>query len=253
MSGVRRVATVLRAFEQLNDNAGVTQIARSVGMSKSVVHRILAELVSEDFVRVDDVSHQYRLGPMIARLATRTLDPVELPEVALPFMQRVRDRTGESAVLSVLRGEHRYYAAQIESRERIHQSILVGEEGPLERGSGGKAILAFLAPIVRTRVVDQARRRSGERAAATLLRDLERVRRRGYAVSLEEMLPGAVGVAAPIFGPTGVVGSMSVAGISLRSEATRLSRHARIVRDEASGLSRQLGGRSSTSALRNEK
>lgn len=231
-SVARRVTEVLDAFAETGDDLGVTEIARRLRCSKSIVHRILATLVDTGYVATDPTTHRYRLGTKALRLARAGSADDELRRRALPHLQVVRERTGESATLSVLRGQVRVYAEQLESRHAVRQTVEVGSEAPLHLGASGKAILAFLEGS-----------RPGVPRSSALEADLERIRRRGYAVTRGERIPGASSVAAPVFDRDGVVGSISAAGVLARSDVRTVARYGAVVAAEARALSRELGWR----------
>lgn len=235
VSLVRRVTDVLDAFAGAGGDLGVTEIARDIRCSKSVVHRILVALVEAGYVAADPVSRRYRLGARALGLARAGSADDELRRRALPHLHAIRERTGETATLSVLRGQTRVYAEQLEGRHAVRQTVEVGAEAPLHLGASGKAILAFLP---------DGPRPAGARGAA-LEPDLERVRKRGYAVSHGERIAGAASVAAPVFDRDGVVGSISAAGVLARSDARTTARYAQVVLAEARALSRELGWRGS--------
>ena len=240
-SVARRVTEVLDEFAQSRDDLGVTEIARRLRYSKSVVHRILVALVEAGYLAVDPATRRYRLGAKVLLLARAASAHDDLRRRALPHLRSIRERTGETATLSLLRGAVRVYAEQIESRNAVRQTVEVGSEAPLHLGASGKAILAFLP---------EAARRALARAAG-LDADLERVRRRGYAVSHAERISGAASVAAPIFDHRGaVVGSVSAAGVLARSDARTTARYGAVVAAEARALSRELGWRASPTARR---
>lgn len=233
-SAARRVTEVLDAFANARTDLGVSEIARDLGCSKSVVHRLLVALVEAGYVAADPLTHRYHLGTKAALLAVAGPGRDDLRRRALPHLEVVRDRTGETATLSLLRGAVRVYAEQLESRQAVRQTVVVGAEAPLHLGASGKAILAHL-PEGRWPPV--ARRQA-------LRTELERVRRRGYAVSHAERIPGAASVAAPVFDHTGaVVGSLSAAGVLARSDPRTAARYGAIVAAEARALSRELGSR----------
>lgn len=245
-STVRRVGEVLSVFLDSRPDAGVSEIARTLHCSKSVVHRILVALADAGFLSADPASHRYRLGPKALRLGLAAIARTDIPEHARPYLRTIRDETGETAILSLLRGDVRVHADQIESRETVRQTVQLGAEAPLHLGASGKAILAFLPEILRKATL--ARARGARRADGSALdlvaleEDLERIRRRGYAVSQSERVPGAVSVSAPVFDDSGtVVGSVSAAGVSIRSDPRRLARYGAVVRQQAEALSRELG------------
>jgi IclR family transcriptional regulator, acetate operon repressor len=205
-----------------------------MGCSKSVVHRILATLVETGYVASDPTTRRYRLGAKAMLLSGADSARDDIRRRALPHLEAVRERTGETATLSLLRGGMRVYVEQIESRQAVRQTVTLGGEAPLHLGASGKAILAFLA---------EERWPAAVRGSA-LRADLERVRRRGYAVSRSERIPGAASVAAPIFDRTGgVLGSLSAAGVLARSDARTAARYGAAVVVEAQALSRELGWR----------
>lgn len=230
----RRVAAVLAAFADGPRDLGVSELSRSVGCSKSVIHRIVVGLVASGFLVADPATRRYRLGPVARRLAAAAGEHHDLRAEALPFLQRIREGTGETATLSVLRGDVRVYVEQLESTHRIRQTVRVGEEAPLHRGASGKAILAFLPEEALPSVA----------RGAPLAAELRSIRKRGYATSANERIPGATSVAAPLFDDSGrVIGSISAAGVVVRTNARRNALHGAIVRAEARALSQLLGWR----------
>jgi DNA-binding IclR family transcriptional regulator len=239
-SVARRVADVLDAFASSSGDLGVTEIARQLHCSKSIVHRILVSLVEAGYVAAEPATHRYRLGAKTLLLARAASAHDDLRLRALPHLQIIRERTGETATLSLLRGGVRVYAERVESRQAVRQTVDVGAEAPLHLGASGKAILAFLP--------------EGPRPAqgrAALDAELERVRRRGYAVSRAERIPGAASVAAPIFDHRGVVvGSVSAAGVLARSDTRTTARYGAVVAAEARALSRELGWRDAPASRR---
>lgn len=235
VSLVRRVTDVLDAFANAGGDLGVTEIARDIRCSKSVVHRILVALVEAGYVSADPATRRYRLGARALGLARAGSAGDDLRRRALPHLHAIRDRTGETATLSLLRGHVRVYTEQLEGRHAVRQTVEVGAEAPLHLGASGKAILAFLPEDARP----AAARGAGLEA------ELERIRRQGFAVSQGERIAGAASVAAPVFDRTGVVGSISAAGVIARSDARTTARYGQIVRTEARALSRELGARGS--------
>ncbi len=245
-STARRVTDVLSIFLDGRPDAGVTEISRALRCSKSVVHRVLVALVASGFVSTDPISRRYRLGPKALRLGLTALAHTDIPSRALPYLRNIRDGTGETAILSLLRGDVRVYAEQVESREAVRQSVQVGQEAPLHLGASGKAILAYLPAAQRAAALQRAK---GAKLAdgapvkmATLEADLERIRRRGYAISRGERVAGAAAVAAPVFDHSGVViGSITAGGVTVRSDPQRIAGYGAIVRSEGESLSRELG------------
>jgi IclR family transcriptional regulator, acetate operon repressor len=218
------LATIERALAVLDliatsdrPDLGVSEIARSLTLSKAVVHRVLVTLVARDYLRVDPATRRYGLGPMALVLGSAYLDRLDLRALALPRLEELSARTGETATLSLRNGWTRMYIDQVTPDREIRMSVVIGKAFPLHAGSSSKSFLAFLpaeeqeeyltrsdlSPLTPTTITDPDALRA----------DLAEVRRRGYAVSLEERQAGAGSVAAPILDRSGrPIAAMSVCG-----------------------------------------
>lgn len=241
---VERAADVLAAVcEDLDRPRGVKELSDALGMNVSTVHRVLAALVNKQILRQNPISAKYAPGPWLLDLALAYLRRLDLPHVALPFMQRLRDETRETITLSMRDGMTRIYVAQVESPQEIRQTVETGRRLPLLPGGSGKAILAFLPPAEIEAYFDQYRRDAATaREPARLRSEFQRVRRDGYAYSRSERLSGAASVAAPVHDYRGVVvGSISVSGPAQRFDGERIAVYGPMVRDVASKISRALG------------
>lgn len=218
--GAGRVIDVLLMFAD-ESSLGVSQIARSLGTSKSVVHRILQTLVAKGMITPD--GRRYRLGPAATVLGAQALHSSDLRVAANDVLHELRNATGETATLTALLPQGRVYLDQAVSQQEIKMSVELGRRFPLHAGSSGKCLLAFLPQERRDQllrgdlpsltpqtVIDPAR----------LLADLANIRRRGYAISDGERQSDAASVAAPIFGYGQVIlGALSVCGPRFRFTA----------------------------------
>lgn len=240
-----RVADVLLMFANGPDALGVSEIARELGLSKAVVHRILQSLASRSMVRTDPGTREYRLGPGAIALGARALRDFDLRAAARPTLRRLRDLTRETTTLSALLGNSRLYLAQYESPQEIKMTVPLGRPFPLHAGSSSRAMLAFLPPETVEQVISDGLRRL---ASETILdpddlrRRLRETRASGYATSRGERQEGAGSVAAPVFGVDGeVVGSISVCGPVSRFDPETVARYVPMVRSAAAEISSMLG------------
>jgi IclR family acetate operon transcriptional repressor len=240
-----RVADVLMLFARGPASAGVSEIARELGLSKAVVHRILQSLVSRSFVAVNPGTREYRLGPAALALGARALRDVDLRRAARPVLRRLRDDTNETTTLSELVDDGRVYLDQIESRQEVKMTVELGRPHPLHAGASSRVILAFLPRERVARIVDgglPALTSDTITSTHALRRELAEVRRRGYATSHNERQPGAASVAAPVFNvESEVVGSLSVCGPASRFDDETSARFAPLVKAAAEEVSRALG------------
>lgn len=245
---VRRVTAVLDAFLAADRELGVTELAGRLGLAKSVIHRLVTALTDAEYLLQTAESRRYVLGPKAVRLGLVALGQLNISDRAPAYLRALAAETEETATLSVLVDDHRVYAEQVESGQTVRQTVQVGATAPLYLGASSKAILAFLPSARRTAILQAAEAVTATRADGTpivateLAGELAAVQRRGYATSQSERVLGATSAAAPIFDRHGaVVGSISVAGVTVRHSAADLSRFGRLAREYARRLSVELG------------
>jgi len=240
-----RVADVLLLFLDGPPSIGVTTIARELGLSKAVVHRILVSLVSRGVLMVDSETRRYRLGPAAAAVGARALRELDARQIALPVLSRLRDQTGETTTLSLLADRARVYVEQVASPREIRMLVELGRRFPLHAGGSSKAILAFLRTEDQERVLSAPLDQLTDRTitdVGQLREELTNIRRAGVATSLGERQAGAGSVAAPLLGVDGyAMGAISVCGPAERFGGDRSERYRSLVHEAAEAISRKLG------------
>jgi DNA-binding IclR family transcriptional regulator len=243
---VARVVGVLDTFVGTNRDLGVTEIAARLGLSKSVVHRLVSALAEAGYLAHDPTTRRYSLGHKAVRMGQAAVGQLDVRQRALPYLRELASATGETSTLSLLKGDQRVYAEQIESSHPVRQAVQIGATAQLFAGASGKAMLAFLPDARRSAIL----RRAGKAYLSdgslidtrALARELEQIRRRGYATSQGERVQGAASAAAAVFDHHGnVVGCVSVAGVTLRHRRKELEQFGRLAAATAEKLSIELG------------
>ena len=99
---VDRAAALLLALGDSPGEAGVTELARRLGLHKSTASRLLATLQKRGLVEQDDETGKYRLGLVVIRLAEKAERTLDLRGIALPELERLARLTHETTGLGVL-------------------------------------------------------------------------------------------------------------------------------------------------------
>jgi len=215
--GGERVADVLLMFLSNPGTLGVSDIARSLSLSKAVVYRILQSLVSRGLVEASATDQRYRVGRAIAEFgfpASYEYDHA-WHAAGAEVLRELRDRTGETATLSARVGTMRIFVDQMEGAAAIRLNVALWRPRPLHSGASGKAILAFLDPDLRRKVIDYRLRSEGGDPLPRnedLEVELDRIRKTGVALSRAEVNPDAIAIAAPVFRAGQPVGAVGVLG-----------------------------------------
>lgn len=220
---VDRAAQLLVEVARHRDPVSFTELTAASGLAKSTTSRLLTALERNGLVRRDE-SGRFSPGEVFLSYAWRGGAEADLVSVAQPTMAQLGEQTGETVNLGVARdGGLVEQIAQVDSKYLIGGTNWVGLTVPLHCAANGKVLLAFgAAKLANGRLEQRTARTITSRA--DLAAELAAVRERGYAVTIEELEPGLVAVAAPVF-VAGTVPSRSaaVAALSVSGPASRLA------------------------------
>jgi len=237
---VDRAAQLLIEVVHRPDPVTFTELNSASGLAKSTTSRLLMALERNGLVQRD--SHGgFRPGEVFVSYAWRSGAEAGLIPVAQPFLDRLGQATGETINLGVESRGMVEQIAQVDSTYMIGGTNWVGLSVPLHCSALGKVLLAYGAAVLPS---GRLARRTGHTITGreALAAELADVRRRGYAVTNEELEPGLVAVAAPVYreGET-VVAALSVSGPASRMTTARTPEIAARCMTEANGLSAVLG------------
>lgn len=235
-----RVFAILNAFVPGEARLTLTEIGRRTGLPLATAHRLVHELVRCGGLEREE-GGTYRIGVRLWEIGS--LAPIRggLRELAMPFMEDLYEATHENIQLAVRTGLEAMILEKISGRESVRILTRVGGRLPLHATGVGKVLLAHAPAGVFEAVIGSGLAKMATRTITdpdALRRDLEAVRSRGWAFTVDEMTPGATSVGAPVFGPEHeVVAALSVVVDTRTGGPERL---APPVRTAARGLSRQI-------------
>lgn len=215
---VVRAISVLKALGRSSSAYGITELGVATGLSKATVFRLLGALENEGMVARDGGNGAYRLGPEIISLGTSALSTTDLREIAHQELVRLTKQSGETSTLEVLSGNAVLVVDEVQGHFLFTATPEIGRRWPIHATSTGKVLMAFsegtdpLAKLTRYTARTLTTR-------LDLERELARVRRHGYAYAVEELEPGLVAMAAPIYNHLGY----TVAALSINGPASRLT------------------------------
>ena len=210
-----------------------TGIMDATGLPRGTTHRLIASLERHGFLSRYP-GFGYRLGPRLLRLAHEAMRELPLRDVAHPSLERLARVTGETAQLYVRSGDERVCIDAVESRSELRTIVPVGASLPLHAGSAAKVFLAF-AP-------DPGRHVRKAADPVRFGRDVELVRTRGWASSVDERQQGVGSVSAPNLGDRdGLLGVVSISGPSSRMSRTNAKRYVPAVQEAARRIESALG------------
>jgi IclR family transcriptional regulator, pca regulon regulatory protein len=210
---LERGLAILSAFKAATPELGISELARSLGLTRSTSHRYVATLARLGYLQQNPSTRKYRLGPRVIDLGLSAINSMELREISSPHLQRLSDETGHTVNMAILDGVDIVYIERCRSSQQgqreIDLNLHVGSRLPAYCTSMGKVLLAFLPDDEqreRLERIEFVERGPNTLASPELLAaELARVRAAGMAVNNEELAYGLRSMAVPVRGQGGEV------------------------------------------------
>lgn len=223
----------------------MTALARELGLTKSVAHRLVRTLTSHGLLDQSSAYGTYSLGLRLIALARRASTRSTLSAVGHRHLERLAQATNEAVFLFVLRAQRSVCVDVVDLSLHVRSVVQLGDTIALHAGAGGKAILAFQSEHLVSSVLTEPLTRYTDRTIIdreAMLAECRKIRAQGWALSEGEVTPGTASVGAPIRDHAGhVVASIC---INIPSESTALDESNPMVQavvDAAATLSQDLG------------
>lgn len=213
MPAIDKAARVLRALAEGGRPMGISELARSLSVSKGTLRDVLLTLDAYGFV-VRDPDTRFRLGPELRALADASTP--DLRAIAQPYLVSLMEWSGETAILGIVHDGKLEIAARAEPSTDLHMTAPLGRRLPLDEGAHAK-VLQKGDPI-------------------------------GY--DDEELFAGVRAAAAPIVDARGrTTAFVMVVGFKQRIDARTLRRIGERCQTSANEISRRIGGKRDDEAV----
>lgn len=218
-----RAVRLLKLFTNERPEMSLAEISRASGLNKTTTHRLLRALQSESLIDRNPATSAYSLGAGLMALGVQALASSDLRRRVRPVLRTLARETGETATLEVPFEDNMLILDEVAGSHVIGSAGNIGTRWPIHATSTGKAWLAFdetgierlgeqLKPMTASTLTDRS----------TLQPQLAEIRRRGYAVTVDEVEDGYTAVATIIRGVLGdVQGALSIGGPTQRMNAAR--------------------------------
>lgn len=208
-AGVQAVLFALEILEHVavqREAVGVTAIAEHFGTNKSKVFRHLRTLAQQGYVVQDEASERYRVGARMVALGHAVNDSVDIVREAAPVMRKVRNSLKHSVILGMMdRGGVRIVSVQ-SGTSAIEISVKPGSLLGYHYSAQGKIALAYGGAMLVKKIMAAglpALTPSTITSVKELEKELEQIRKQGWAKAPDEAVTGLNALAVPIFDAAG--------------------------------------------------
>ena len=250
VKAVNRTICLLEALAQ-HKELGLTDLAERAGMHKSTVYRFLSSLKDLGYVHQNASNEKYSLTLKLFELGSSVLGRMEIWEQAHPILEQLAEQTRETIHLAVLDDGRLVYLGKFDSTQalRVSMSSRIGQSAPAYCTGIGKLLLAHAPPELVESILDREGLRRFTDHTITdrtlLARELETIRRQGFAFDDEEHEVGVRCVAAPVRDRQGAtIAALSVSMPSVRLTDSEIPRFRELVTQAANEISRRMGAAS---------
>jgi DNA-binding IclR family transcriptional regulator len=241
---ISRMMHLLDALAARGAPVNLKHLAQETGLHPSTAHRILSVMVDSRLVdRIEPGA--YRLGIRLIELGNLVKSRISIRQEALPYMQSLQQQLGETVNLSVRHDDEVVYVERTAGNNSMMRVVqIIGARAPLHITAVGKIFLANDGPGPAALYATRTGLPSFTEHTLTdpdlLARELEAVRRHGYAIDSEEAEKGVSCIGAGIYNDE----NRLVAGLSVSAPSDRLNKAwAAQVCQTAEKISRAIGHR----------
>ncbi len=220
-NSIYKAFQILTLLAERDEDVGVVEIGRTLGMNKSTAYRFLSSLKDLGIVQKNETTSKYHLGLTLFELGNRVPIKRTLIDKIHPHLLDLAFRVNEVVNLAGLFKNEVVYLDKIESKRSVQIMTYVGFHIPPHSTALGKAILAYMNPedvqrILRSEGLPKFTDKTITEMDA-LLKELQQIRQQGFALDNEEFEEGLRCIAVPLFNSQNkVMASMSISGSTAR-------------------------------------
>lgn len=209
----------LQVIEILSKNPqglSLLEMSTMLGFPKSTIHHILNTFLTYHYVAQDPETKKYSLGLKFLSISKTLLDNIDVRKIANKYLRRLHEVARETVHLAVLRNGRVVYIDKMEKPGGLSLATYVGFSTDPHAAAGGKVLLSEMShEEIKAIYREKPLERYGKNTITSLpllFRELEKAKKKGYAIDDEEYYEGVRCVAAPIRAGGKIVAAVSITG-----------------------------------------
>ena len=246
IQSIARAVSILEHLAVNGNEDSLSNISRTLGLSKSTTYSIIATLEQLGLVQQDQASARYSLGIKLFELGQVVHSSMDLRKLAIASLQKLVEKYGETALLGILSQGEVVYIDKVDCLHSIGISSKIGGRNPAHCTGVGKMLLSGLSDEELKKFIDQKDLKKYTDKTITepavLRRHLYEIHKQGYAIDDEEIETGLRCIAAPIRNHRSeIIASISLSGPTQRMNKEKLDQTIADVVATANAISTQLG------------
>ena len=237
---------LLDTIAESHEDMSLKELKDRLDIDKSSIFRLLATLVNKGYVEQDSLTRRYKLGLKILALSNSLYSRLRMSEQTRPYLKELASETGETSHLALCSNYESVLIDQEIGSELVSVNTQLGRREPLHATALGKVLLAsfskeeFETFISSNGIATYTPNTKTDKAA--LKKEIEKVRKAGFAIDDEEYKNGIRCIASPVHDSKGLtIAAIGISGPKERIPKSRIGELAKIVRMTAEKVSAKLG------------
>jgi IclR family KDG regulon transcriptional repressor len=199
---VKKAFKILSAISDTSNGLGISELSKQLKIGKSTVHGITSALEELGVLVRDPLHKKYSVGYTLLELGRRAHARIKLGDVARIPIERLMERVEETVFLGVRNGDHITILDVVESYHEMKITSPPGTRVPLLAGAVGKIFLSQIEEKKAKGILQKMGLKKYTSKSVVdpkqFLKEVEKTKKKGYAIDDEEYLSGVRAVAAPI-------------------------------------------------------
>jgi IclR family pca regulon transcriptional regulator len=200
MGGLAKGLRVIEAFTADTPRLSISEAATITGLDRATTRRCLLTLAENGYCAYD--GKFFTVTPRVLRLGTGCLASMPLPRIVQPWLDQLSERIGQSTSVAILDESEIVYVARAAQRKVMSIALMPGSRLPAYCTSMGRVMLAALHEDRAREVLNAAPMNARTSFTLTdidnVMKELEQVRRQGFASVDQEVEIGLRSIAVPL-------------------------------------------------------
>lgn len=220
---------VMKMFTREKPVWGGRELANELNMNHTRIYRVLETLSRNNFLHKDPETKKYTLGFAVWELGNIMYEGLNVKQLIRPLLEDLRSETGESVFLIVLDGDEAVTLDVVEPENKVKFSVSTGSRTPLYVGASYRSILAFVDEETVQQIVHEQQLKNYTKSTMVdpeeIMKELENIRNKGWAISESEYTKDVIAIAVPLFKDNQVIGSITVSGPVYRMTEDKIEKY----------------------------
>ena len=203
-------------YDSGDEGLTINGICDVINMTPSQANPLLERLEENDWVQKDVGTGIYRIGMHMLYFADSERLNIELVRQLAPVLSQLSERCGQTVEMNVIESVNAVCIYKVEQNNAIRIASRIGRQSPLHAGASSKILLAYASETLQKQVLTSPMIKFTPNTitdVSLMLNEFDKIKKLGYAESIEELDHGAAAVAVPILnGRNGILAEISIIG-----------------------------------------